>query len=47
MSKINDVTALYKQLKSEWSNSKPNLAKVEQLLSELKVKNSLRLVDDL
>ena len=37
MSTINDVATIYKQLKSEWNSSKPNLAKTEQLLSELKV----------
>lgn len=37
MSKVSDVTALYKQLKSEWNASKPNLNKCEQLLGELKV----------
>lgn len=38
MAKVNDVAALYNQLKSEWSASKPNLNKCEQLLGELKVK---------
>ncbi|KAJ3658650.1 hypothetical protein Zmor_010377 [Zophobas morio] len=37
MSTINDVATIYKQLKSEWNSSKPNLAKTEQLLSELKL----------
>ena len=37
MSKFNDTVVLYKQLKSEWSNSKPNLSKCQQLLNELKV----------
>jgi hypothetical protein len=38
MSKINDVTSLYKQLKSEWNSAKPNLTKTEQVLSDLKVR---------
>ncbi|XP_022911337.1 26S proteasome non-ATPase regulatory subunit 8-like [Onthophagus taurus] len=34
---LNDVAALYKQLKSEWNTPKPNLSKCEHLLAELKI----------
>lgn len=37
MTKVNEVAALYKQLKSEWSSSHRNLTKCEKLLSDLKV----------
>ncbi|CAH0561009.1 unnamed protein product [Brassicogethes aeneus] len=37
MSKINEVAALYKQLKAEWGQSSPNLSKCEKLLSDLKL----------
>lgn len=37
MQGLNDVTALYKALKTEWSASKPNLSKCGDLLNELKV----------
>ncbi|KAF2882093.1 hypothetical protein ILUMI_24096 [Ignelater luminosus] len=36
MSKLNEVAALYKQLKSEWASSSPNLSKCEKLLADLK-----------
>ncbi|CAG9762892.1 unnamed protein product [Ceutorhynchus assimilis] len=36
MTKINEVTSLYKQLKAEWTSHK-NLSKCEKLLSELKL----------
>lgn len=39
MSKINEVTTLYKQLKTEWNSSHRNLSKCEKLLSDLKVCN--------
>lgn len=37
MSALNDTVALYKQVKTEWSSSKPNLSKCGKLLAELKV----------
>lgn len=37
MPALNEIVALCKQLKSEWSTPKPNLSKCEHLLSELKV----------
>ncbi|KAJ8949660.1 hypothetical protein NQ314_008121 [Rhamnusium bicolor] len=37
MSKVNEVSALYKQLKSEWNTANPNLSKCENLLSDLKL----------
>ncbi|CAH1159339.1 unnamed protein product [Phaedon cochleariae] len=37
MSKVNEVAALYKQLKSEWNTTNPNLSKCEKLLSDLKI----------
>lgn len=37
MSKLNEVVSLYKQLKSEWGSTNPNLSKCEQLLADLKV----------
>ncbi|KAJ8936947.1 hypothetical protein NQ318_015565 [Aromia moschata] len=37
MSKVNEVSALYKQLKSEWNTANPNLSKCEKLLSDLKL----------
>jgi len=37
MSGINEVAALYKQLKTEWGTPKPNLSKCEKLLADLKL----------
>ncbi|KAI4463895.1 26s proteasome non-atpase regulatory subunit 8 [Holotrichia oblita] len=37
MPALNEIVALCKQLKSEWSTPKPNLSKCEHLLSELKI----------
>ncbi|XP_066245050.1 26S proteasome non-ATPase regulatory subunit 8-like [Euwallacea similis] len=37
MSKVNEITTLYKQLKSEWTSSHKNLSKCENLLSDLKL----------
>jgi len=37
MSGINEVATLYKNLKSEWSQPKPNLSKCEKLLNDLKL----------
>ncbi|VEN40417.1 unnamed protein product [Callosobruchus maculatus] len=37
MSKVNEVSTLYKQLKSEWNTSNPNLSKCGKYLSDLKL----------
>lgn len=37
MAKVNEVANLYKQLKSEWNTTNPNLSKCEKLLSTLKL----------
>lgn len=37
MAKVNEVATLFKQLKSEWNTSNPNLSKCEKLLSDLKL----------
>lgn len=45
MSKVSEVSALYKQLKTEWNTASPNLSKCEKLLSDLKVKYLLKLAN--
>ncbi|XP_018321633.1 26S proteasome non-ATPase regulatory subunit 8 [Agrilus planipennis] len=37
ISKVSEITTLYKQLKSEWGHTNPNLSKCEQLLADLKI----------
>lgn len=43
MSNVNQVTALYKQLKTEWNTSNPNLSKCGKLLSDLKVSSCIQM----